>query len=478
MFVHASIYITVVKAVHLDTEPIGNMDGTDTSTLQDKEDNQTMEEQSDTHRMVSFRDDNPAPREGRLGGNIVDCSEEEVFLRRNTRDSRRESEKRPEEATWTGRETATAGSRGGPSDWPMNGRSSRTGGLWEYPPTSSIGAFGDVDIGRDSRTGKDKEPGRNGEEQQYTPTARPRKVPDVPLGLGLNAFPNPPGAGGDGRPIVTPAQYDGTTDLAEFMSHFQLCIRANHWDNATAGMFLGLSLRGNARRLLTSVKAGDAGGFHELVGALEKRFQPRNQAESYKALLRNRDRQADEDLLTYGERLEQLVRLGYPEADAVTWNSLAKDRFLDGLRDSQLRYFILYSQARTLEEAVSVGVRAEAHLAKDRESGKAHRVHATDTTMAGELETLRAEFKTEIGPLRADFMRELALIRKEMEGRRTALTKKGCFHCGVEGHFKRDCPQLMNRPTDRSPTDGRAASADQATSQNERGQGNDGRSPQ
>ena len=108
LFVHASIYITVVKAVHLDTEPIGNMDGTDTSTLQDKEDNQTMEEQSDTHRMVAFRDENPVPREGRLGGTIVDCSEEEVFIRRNTRDSSRNSDKQSEGETWNGGETATS----------------------------------------------------------------------------------------------------------------------------------------------------------------------------------------------------------------------------------------------------------------------------------------------------------------------------------------------------------------------------------
>ena len=295
----------------------------------------------------------------------MECADDEVFIRRNR------TAERPQDG-WSPFGPGATRSTQGPAGWRAGAREkSTTHGPWVATP----GDHGDVP----DRTRKDL-PNRGGERREEDQAAFEQRGPTrrvtTPAGDagGMNiTIPNLAAAAAAataGRPAVMPAQYDGSTDLDEFMAHFRLCVQANRWDEPTAGMYLGISLRGNARRLLAKMPLGGDGRYMTLVEALEQRFQPKNQADSHKALFRNRDRRPDKDLYAYSERLERLARLGYPEADADTIVSLAKDRFLDGLKDNQLRYFILYSQPRTPEDAVTVGVRAEAHLAKDRESGR------------------------------------------------------------------------------------------------------------
>ena len=70
-------------------------------------------------------------------------------------------------------------------------------------------------------------------------------------------------------------------------------MKVNGWSPAEAGMFLGLSLAGPARRLLAGIKPATEKGYRQLREALELRFEPPNQ--TYKALLRTRGRKEGED---------------------------------------------------------------------------------------------------------------------------------------------------------------------------------------
>ena len=103
-------------------------------------------------------------------------------------------------------------------------------------------------------------------------------------------------------------------------------MKVNGWDAQQAGMFLGLSLAGPARRLLTGRTPATVAGYVELRQALVERFEPTNQEETYKAFLRTRVRKPEEGLQALQEDLMKYPRLAYPEADARTTDTLVLDQ--------------------------------------------------------------------------------------------------------------------------------------------------------
>ena len=247
---------------------------------------------------------------------------------------------------------------------------------------------------------------------------------------------------GDGRrgarkPAVMPSRFDGTGDLEEFLAHFDLCVLANGWSEVESGTFLGISLAGVARRLLANVKPASAAGYHALRLALVDRFQPQSQVESYKALLRTRIRKPDEELQNLAEEVTRLVRLSYPNADAGTIDTIAKDKFVECLDDTELRHWIYQGEPKNLSAAVQRGVQAEAYLKSER--SKVEKVRGSTKTMAEEMESVKG------------WMVE---INKKLENKVPAATETAtsagglprsgsCFDCGSNTHYKRQCPQWL-----------------------------------
>ena len=273
----------------------------------------------------------------------------------------------------------------------------------------------------------------------------------------------PKSAGGDGKaekPAVLPNRFDGSTDLEGFLDHFDLCVLANGWTAKQAGTYLGVSLDGVARRLLSTVKPAAEGGYERLRAALVERFQPRCQTESYKALLRTRVRKTDEPLQNLAEEVSRLVRLAYPDADAGTVDNITLDRLLDSLEDAELRHWIYQGSPKDLAAAVTIGVQAEAYLKAER--SKAHRVRGSSKNMAENMEELKDSVDKWMSEKMEKWMatvsekldRPLATVAPTVAAPTQAPKNGGgppypprkCYECGSERHLKRNCPRLQPPP--------------------------------
>ena len=161
----------------------------------------------------------------------------------------------------------------------------------------------------------------------------------------------------------------------------------------------------------------------------------------YKALMRNRERKETEPLQSFAEDVLRLTRLAYPVADAGTTDSMARDRFVEGLGDQKLRHWIFQSKPVSMEEAVAYSLEAEAFLQSDKEKAGSV-VRATNSTMAEQLKALTDEFASwrSQPPPRSGGSGP----RPRGGGRREGDGPRKCFRCGQEGHFRDTCSAIAS----------------------------------
>lgn len=100
--------------------------------------------------------------------------------------------------------------------------------------------------------------------------------------------------------------------MVDYKSHFNACACLNHWSGAERGMYLAVSLRGQAQGVPGNLAKTLQMNFRALSKALEERFSPANQTELYRVQLRERRQKASETIPQLGQDVRRLTRLAYP----------------------------------------------------------------------------------------------------------------------------------------------------------------------
>jgi hypothetical protein len=136
--------------------------------------------------------------------------------------------------------------------------------------------------------------------------------------------------------------------------------KVNNWSLEQKGLYLAVSLRGQAQAILGDLPHEDQSSYDILVNALEERFASPSLTELYRVQFRERKKKASESLPELGQVLRRLSNLAYPTAPRDVRETLAKEQFIDALHDSDMRLKVKQSRPRNLDDAIKLSVELEA----------------------------------------------------------------------------------------------------------------------
>lgn len=205
---------------------------------------------------------------------------------------------------------------------------------------------------------------------------------------------------------MKPQFYDGSEDLEDYLSQFEILAELNQWNYHSKSLYLASSLKGDARSMLSELSPIERRDFDTLVDILKLRFGSVNRSEIYKANLQTRTKHRDESISELAQSIKKLTRQAYPNAPYDVVSTLARDHFIDALPESDMRLRLREAQAQNIEQAEILALRLEAYRVADRQksSRKSHYVHQVDVgndkqsndtdVIKNIVDGFRQEFKT------------------------------------------------------------------------------------
>jgi hypothetical protein len=255
------------------------------------------------------------------------------------------------------------------------------------------------------------------------------------------------------RRFIKPSTFDGSTSWTDFKSHFEVCSELNGWSQNEKGMYLAVSLRGNAQGVLGNLPSYEQRDFLSLCKALEHGFAPGNQTELYRAQLRERKQKAVESLPELGQDIRRLTNLAYPTASTSLKAILAKEQFIDSLRDTYMRLRIKQARLLDLNDAIRHAVELQAFLSSDvklqETKGFVRAVERNPPNIkSSETGQLLKNITEILVSLQSDLKALKDKQRNESRQENDKSFQRGqkkfkCYFCGKPGHTKNRCRYFL-----------------------------------
>ena len=239
-----------------------------------------------------------------------------------------------------------------------------------------------------------------------------------------------------------PEKFDGDSDWADYLKHFEMVSLWNGWREDEKAVQLSMSLTGTARQAWTDSFSDPQASlsYDSLVSALTQRFKPDGHEEAYKAEFRRKTKTKEESFLEFGHRLRRLAIRAFPKINHESREELVVDQFLMGLIDPEMRRHVSLAHPRNVDQAITLATEFETltQSLKGVMIAKPKQVAAISdpSTASGNNQTTDDLLKTLI---------ELVTKQNQAKSRpqnRTQGSKSQiiCYHCDQKGHIARQCP--------------------------------------
>ncbi|VDI47065.1 Hypothetical predicted protein [Mytilus galloprovincialis] len=147
----------------------------------------------------------------------------------------------------------------------------------------------------------------------------------------------------------------------DFLADFQMCALVNMWSGNYKGLYLAVSLIGQAQAVLGDLSKEKRQIFSDLVYALAEPFAPSCQTELHRVHFKECGQKASETLPGLSQSVRRLSNLAYPTAPLKLRDTLAKEQFIDALVDSEMRLRIKQSRPKVLNDAIRLAVELEVY---------------------------------------------------------------------------------------------------------------------
>ena len=212
------------------------------------------------------------------------------------------------------------------------------------------------------------------------------------------------------------------------------------------GLYLAVSLRGQAQGVLGNLSGDALNDYDELVRALNERFAPPNQTE--------RTKKATESLPELGQSIRRLTNLAYPTAPYDVRETLAREQFFDALIDTDMRLRIKQTRPRDLNEAIRLAVELEAYAKAEktdiekrgyyRPIASAEKTNELSelTKLVENMGTVMDDMRQEIKQLKenqSQYQKYHPPRKPKAENSDDVKKQATCHNCGKKGHIQRDC---------------------------------------